>query len=104
MATTLRCFAVLVAFLLAACTAELPPPAAPIAATPEMIAKLAAADAKDGTVDKCVHRCAGCALGMNGMATMPLQVGDYAMHFCKQACRDRYAEDAAGELARLKVD
>jgi hypothetical protein len=51
-----------------------------------------------------VHRCAGCALGMDGKATMPLQVGAYTMHFCKQACLDRYAKDAAGELAKLKVD
>jgi hypothetical protein len=62
------------------------------------------ADAKDGAVDQCVHRCAGCALGMDGKATMPLQVGAYTMHFCKQACLDRYAKDAAGELAKLKVD
>ncbi len=79
-------------------------PNAPIAATAEMAATLAKADAKDGAVDQCVHRCAGCALGMDGKATMPLQVGVYTMHFCKQACLDRYAKDAAGELAKLKVD
>jgi hypothetical protein len=107
MAMTLRCLAVLVAFFLAACTAESPQPAAlaaPVAATPEMTAKLAAADGKDGAVDKCVHRCAGCALGMDGSDKWPLQVGDYAMHFCKQGCLDRYRKDAAGELAALKVD
>jgi hypothetical protein len=79
-------------------------PSAPIAATAAMTTVLAKADAKDGAVDQCVHRCAGCALGMDGKATMPLQVGAYTMHFCKQACLDRYAKDAAGELAKLKVD
>lgn len=88
----------------ASAPAAAPKPAAPVAANAEMTAKLAKADAKDGAVDKCVHRCAGCALGMDGKATMPLQVGDYTMHFCKQACLDRYAADAAGELAKLKVD
>jgi hypothetical protein len=94
----------------AACESESPQPlaiaapAAPIAATAEMTAVLAKADAKDGAVDKCVHRCAGCKLGMDGLAAMPLQVGDYTMHFCKPACLDRYAKDAKGELAKLKVD
>jgi hypothetical protein len=94
-------------FVLAACGSDKPAPVVPaatITATPEMAATLAKADAKDGAVDQCVHRCAGCALGMDGKATMPLQVGAYTMHFCKQACLDRYAKDAAGELAKLKVD
>jgi len=92
--------------LAVACTREASAPAAaPTPAAPaEMTAKLAKADAKDGAVDQCVHRSAGCALGMDGKAAMPLQVGDYTMHFCKQACLNRYAKDAAGELAKLKVD
>ncbi|MBM3962955.1 MAG: hypothetical protein FJ306_13795 [Planctomycetes bacterium] len=111
MPNLLRRVVVLLPLLLAvACTGEAtapaaaPAPAAPVAATAEMTAKLAKADAKDGAVDQCVHRCAGCALGMDGKATMPLQVGAYTMHFCKQACLDCYAKDAAGELAKLKVD
>ena len=95
------------AFVLAACGGDKPAPVAPtapVAATPEMTATLAKADAKDGAVDKVVHRCAGCALGMDGKAEMPLLVGEFTMHFCKPACLDRYAKDAKGELARLKVD
>lgn len=106
MAISLR-VVVLSAFVLAGCSADKPAPAAPaapIAATPEMTAKLAAADAKDGAVDQCVHKCAGCKLGMNGSEKWPLRVGGYTMHFCKQGCLDRYSKDAAGELAALKVD
>ncbi len=100
-----------------ACTAESKPVEAPApnaepsAAAPtslspiteETLAKLAKADAKDGNVDKVVHRCAGCALGMDGEAKWPLQVQDYSMHFCKQACLDRYAKDPAQAIAALKI-
>ena len=100
----------------AACSAETKPtPApgqdapAPAAAanlspiTEETLAKLAKADAKDGSVDKVVHRCAGCSLGMDGEAKWPLQVQDYMMHFCKQACLDRYAKDPAKAIAAMKI-
>lgn len=102
----------------AGCTAESKPgeatnaPTTPAAApaantlspvTEETIAKLAKADAKDGAVDKVVHRCAGCALGMDGEDKWPLQVQDYTMHFCKQACLDRYAKDPAKAIAALKI-
>ena len=73
------------------------------AITAEMKAKLAAADKVDGNVDHVVHRCAGCALGMDGKAEFKLAVDDYSMHFCKQACLDRYQHDTVGELTKLKV-
>lgn len=92
---------------LAACSgkpAEVPAGAAtPVVTTPEIDAKLAAADAKDGAVDKVVHRCAGCMLGMDGKEQFGLTVGAYRMHFCKQGCLERYQKDALGELARLTV-
>jgi hypothetical protein len=75
--------------------------AAPI--TPEVLAKLAQADAKDGTVDKVVHRCAGCALGMDGKAEMSLKVQDYTMHFCKPKCVDKFAPDPATAILALKI-
>ncbi len=101
----------------AGCTAEMKveptnapttPAAAPAAntlspVTEETIAKLAKADAKDGAVDKVVHRCAGCALGMDGADKWPLKVQDYTMHFCKQACLDRYSADPAKAIAALKI-
>ena len=58
---------------------------------------------KDGKVDKLVHRCAGCALGMDGEEKWPLQVQDYNMHFCKQACLDRDDKDPAKAIAALKI-
>lgn len=98
------------ALLLAACgggtpATPTPPttPPAPIVTTPEIDARLAAADRKDGTEDKVVHRCAGCALGMDGKAEFAMQVGGYQMHFCKQGCLVRYQKDALGELGKLDV-
>ncbi|MEZ5966088.1 MAG: hypothetical protein R3F56_19790 [Planctomycetota bacterium] len=101
---------VLLAFL-AACGEDAAPaagagPAAepPATVSAELTAKLAAADKKDGTEDKVVHMCAGCGLGMAGKAENTLQVGGYAMHFCKHDCQERFRRDAVGELTRLKVD
>lgn len=74
-----------------------------IPATPEMTAQLAKADAKDGAVDKVVHRCAGCNLGMDGKALFPLAVGEYTMHFCKPKCLELFRKDAQKELLALKI-
>jgi hypothetical protein len=116
MTKTLASVAAATFLLFAACTAESKPADAPAqnapapAAAPslspiteETLAKLAKADAKDGSVDKVVHRCAGCSLGMDGEAKWPLQVQDYMMHFCKQACLDRYAKDPAKAIAAMKI-
>lgn len=100
-----------VSLALVACTAKTNPqetvkPAAPAAAAPnaaEITAKLAAADAKDGKVDKVVHKCAGCSLGMDGEEKWSLPVEGYTMHFCKQACFDRFKNDTAKEIGALKV-
>lgn len=80
-----------------------PEAAATIPATPEMVAQLAKADAKDGAVDKVVHRCAGCNLGMDGKALFPLQVGDYTMHFCKAGCLAVFKKDPQKEILALKI-
>lgn len=117
MSKFLACVAAATILFFAACSAESKPatapaqaaPAAPAAApslspiTEETLAKLAKADAKDGKVDKVVHRCAGCSLGMDGEEKWPLQVQDYSMHFCKQACLDRYAKDPAKAIAAMKI-
>jgi hypothetical protein len=94
-----------VAFLtfLACSKQEAPAAAAPMPVTAETVAKLAAADALDGAVDKVVHRCAGCMLGMDGKAEFPLQVQDYTLHLCKQGCLDRLKADPAKEIAGLTV-
>ncbi|MCU0864623.1 MAG: hypothetical protein MUC36_12565 [Planctomycetes bacterium] len=94
--------------LAGACSSDAVPtapttPTGPIASTPELDVKLAAADAKDGQVDKVVHRCAGCALGMDGKAEHSVQVGGYTLHLCKPACLARYQRDAVGELTKLTI-
>jgi hypothetical protein len=55
---------------------------APAAMGPELMAKLAKADTADGTTDKIVHKCAGCALGMDGKADHAVKVGEYTLHLC----------------------
>ena len=66
-------------------------------------AKLALADQKDGAVDKVVHQCAGCSLGMPGEDKWPLKVQDYTMHFCKQACLDKFQVDPAVAINALVI-
>ena len=72
-------------------------------ATAAMAAKLAAADKVDGTEDKVVHRCAGCMLNMDGKKEMALEVGEYEMHFCKDACLARFEGSTEKEVMALKV-
>jgi len=76
---------------------------APSDYAPELLAVLAKADAKDGTVDKTVHRCAGCALGMNGKREMAIGVAGYAMHFCKPACLERFRRAPIKEVMALEI-
>lgn len=100
---------VLFVFVFAAsCTKEsaAPAPAAPppaAAVTPEMLAVLAKADAKDGATDKVVHRCAGCALGMDGKPEFALKVQDYTMHFCKAGCLEPFQGDPRKQILAMKV-
>lgn len=69
--------------------------------TPEMQAKLVMADQVDGSVDHVVARCAGCRLGMNGVAEHTLQVGDYEMHFCSEGCRARFAANVQESVVSM---
>lgn len=86
-------------------TAVVTPPTKPAATPigPEVLAVLAKADAKDGSVDHVVHKCAGCSLGMDGENTFPLKVQDYTMHFCKQGCLDKFQPDPAKAIMTLKI-
>lgn len=102
-------------FAFAACTKEAPPagnqnatppaetPAAPAAVSAEVVARLEQFDAKDGAVDKVVHKCAGCSLGMDGEDKWPLKVADYTMHFCKQGCLDKFSKDPAPAILAVKA-
>jgi hypothetical protein len=74
------------------------PAAVPAAPTPEVLARLAEADAADGKVDKVVHKCAGCSLHMDGLDDKKLMVGDYEMHFCKDGCLEPFQRDPNGQV------
>ena len=77
--------------------------AGPVEPTEAMLATLTAADGADGATDHVVAKCPGCALAMEGSADHALQVGDYALHFCSDSCRDHFAEDVEGKLVALAV-
>lgn len=97
-----RMLAVIALALASSCSEAKPGPAqTPI--PPEILAKLAAADAKDGAVDKVVHRCAGCSLNMDGSAEHAIRVEDYTLHLCSTDCLARYQKDAVKELGGLKI-
>lgn len=102
-------------FAFVACTAETPPqggasgaapsesPSTPPAVSAEVVARLDEFDAKDGAVDKVVHKCAGCSLGMDGEDKWPLKVADYTMHFCKQGCLDKFSKDPGTAILAVKA-
>jgi len=66
-------------------------------------AKLAAADALDGKVDKIVVRCASCSLGMDGKAENALETAGYTMYFCSPGCKERFGKDLDTSLAAMKI-
>ncbi len=70
---------------------------------PEVIAMLAKADLVDGTEDHVVHRCASCALGMDGDEKNALTVGKYQMHFCSANCLDGFAKDPSANILALAI-
>ena len=84
-----------------------PAPAATIEIGPEVqvkvVAQLAAADKVDGQVDKIVHRCASCALGMDGKSEYALEVSGYTLHFCSGHCKEGFAENAPQSILDLKI-
>ena len=101
---TLR-FALPLLFL-AGCTTDAPKEddnSAVKPATAAMTAKLALADAVDGTTDKVVHKCAGCSLGMDGKKDMALTVGDYEMHFCQDACLAKFKGSTEKAVTELTI-
>jgi hypothetical protein len=72
-------------------------------ADPAMLAKLEAADALDGSTDKVVSRCPGCALRMEGDADYALDVHGYELHFCSDDCRDGFSEKVEEALLALTI-
>jgi len=69
----------------------------------EIKAKLAKADKLDGTTDKIVHRCASCALGMDGKSEHRVAVSGYTLHFCSVRCKERFTENLTASILDLKI-
>jgi hypothetical protein len=65
--------------------------------------KLAKADKLDGTTDKIVHRCAVCALGMDGKSELALEVADYTLHFCSEGCRKAFSKNVTKSILDLEI-
>ena len=66
-------------------------------------AKLAAADALDGNVDKVVSKCPSCALSMDGKSEHALVTSGYTLHFCTEGCKTRFEEDTTEAILALNI-
>ena len=75
---------------------EIPAPMAEIVG-----AVLAKADAADGTTDKVVANCPGCALAMEGNPDHVLHIADHELHFCSEDCKAQFTENAVENLIAL---
>lgn len=64
---------------------------------------LAAADALDGNVDKVVHRCYVCNLGMNGKESLAVEHAGYTAHLCSEGCKHEFASNAESIIANTKI-
>jgi YHS domain-containing protein len=58
------------------------------------------ADAADGAVDKVIHRCANCGLGMDGKAEFVSTIDGYAAHNCSAHCKEALDANPAAVLGR----
>ena len=73
------------------------------AANAEIEAKLAQADLVDGTADKIVSKCAGCALAMDGSPEHTLEVAGYTLRFCAAECKETFAKDTTKSILAMKL-
>jgi len=67
----------------------------------KVAAGLKTADLADGTEDKTVHKCAGCALGMDGSAEHSIEKDGYTLHMCSSTCKLNFEKDLDKNLAGL---
>lgn len=79
------------------------PPATAAPNPAEIKAKLADADAVDGTVDRVVAKCAICALGMHGSAKHASSFEGYSLQFCSADCKKLFDKDPIKTVAALKI-
>ena len=73
------------------------------AATADVEAKLAAADAYDGTTDKVVSKCPICGLGMDGSSEHALEFSGYTLHFCTATCKQEFETHPTETILALQV-
>jgi len=71
---------------------------------PQVLAILAKADAKDGTVDKTVSKCALCSFRMDGTPEHKTAYAGYTLHFCAPHCRESFEKDPKQRTLALKLE
>jgi YHS domain-containing protein len=70
----------------------------------QVVAKLAAADAHDGTTDKVISECLMCGLRMKGSPDHTSTHEGVTLQFCKEDCKKRFDEDPVTPLLAVNVD
>ena len=108
--TAVLVLAIFVAAVVVACkkqtsesTASTPAPAQTGAVSTGAEAKLAKADALDGSTDHVVAKCGMCALRMDGSEAYTSQVGDYELRFCSEGCKESFDENQEKAILALNV-
>jgi hypothetical protein len=99
---TVRWICLLGCLGLSACEKSTPAPEVSTSSS-DTAALLAEADALDGSVDKIVHRCYVCNLGMDGKDTLAVEHAGYTAHLCSERCKQEFASDAEAIIAKTKV-
>ena len=74
------------------------------ASSADIDAKLAKADAADGSVDKVVASCAGCGLAMAGHAEHAAECRGYQLHFCSAHCKTSYDKNGEKMIEALPIN
>jgi YHS domain-containing protein len=68
----------------------------------EVLARMAEADAADGTVDKVIRKCVTCSLYMDGDAAYTATAHGYEVHLCSESCLDRFQRDPDRAVRSMK--
>jgi hypothetical protein len=84
-----------------ALTVAVPAAAAAVPHAPPPSAEcLDKADLADGAGDRTVHRCANCALVMEGDQKFSSTIAEYTFHSCSGTCKSALEANPGGVLAR----
>jgi len=69
--------------------------------TSKLSEALKLADAADGNEDKVAHKCAGCALSMDGSPDHAVEIDGVTLHLCSAMCKSYFSKDIAGNVIKL---